>query len=400
MVFGGPFLVCSARMRRLAFVAFAFILPVPVALLAYGCDAKAPTIEDFCGFLRNPDNCYSTLIQDVGARCGTPGNADPAAMSKDWAPPGTVQGYFIKRDKLDMCILNKGGAIVFEESLDLETFPLSGVAFAVKDAVGQVCGELAFTGEYSFNISVAATLSEDGGVQSDAGPECEKSDGGKEESPDATDNPGGSSTICGGNFVAISSEGKFIDTVCGKEEHHFISSQLELEACSQQKNLLPKYQLETVAGGVDQPGYVRLRVFYPNLGQGSGSTAESFVVTYFDCVIPPALKGCCNGEKDGAETDKDCGGPTKDVIGPGACNRCQAAQGCLSSSDCAPGGVCMVDPNGITKCMGGMLAENVCEPPDAGAGGSGGAGGAGGAGGGAGGTGGGGAGGGAGAGGN
>jgi len=355
-------------MRRLAFVAFAFILPVPVALLGYGCDAKAPTIEDFCGFLRNPDNCYSTLIQDVGARCGTPGNADPAAMSKDWAPAGTVQGYFIKRDKLDMCILNKGGAIVFEESLDLETFPLSGVAFAVKDSVGQVCGELAFTGEYSFNISVAATLSEDGGVQSDAGPECEKSDGGKEESPDATDNPGGSSTICGGNFIAISPEGKFIDTACGKEEHHFISSQLELAACEQQKNLLPKYQLETVAGGVFEPGHVRLRVFYPNLGQGSDTAAESFAVTYFNCVIPPALKGCCNGEKDGSETDKDCGGPTKEIIGEEACNRCQAGQGCISSSDCVKDSVCMVDMNGITKCTGAGTPEttNVCDPPDAG----------------------------------
>lgn len=368
-------------MRRFAFVAFAFILPVPVALLSYGCGAKAPTIEDYCGFLRNPDNCYSTLIRDMGARCGAPAaNADPEALSATWAAANTVQGYFIKRDKLDMCILNKGGAIVFEESLDLAAFPLSGISFSVKDQVGQVCGEFSFTGAYSFGINLSAATGENGSVLADAGSECEKSDGGiVENSPDATDDPGGSPAICGGNFTAVSPEGKFIDTTCGKEEHHFISSQLELEACEAQKDLLPKYQLDTAAGGVDQVGHVRLRVFYPNLGQGSGDT---FPVTYFDCVIPPALKGCCNGEKDGAETDKDCGGPTKEFVGQGACNRCQAGQGCISSSDCLPGAMCIVDMNGITKCSdidgGAPPTENVCDPPSMGTGGAGGMGGGGG----------------------
>jgi hypothetical protein len=380
-------------MRRIAFVAFAFILPVPVALLAYGCDAKAPTIQDFCGFLGSPDNCYLTLVRDMGARCGTPGSADPATPSGEWAPNDTVQGYFVKRDKLDMCILNKGGAIVFEESLDLEAFPLSGITFTVKDAVGQVCGAFSFTSEYNFSINVSAATAEDGGVLSDAGPECAKSDGG-EKSPDATDNPGGDPAICGGNFISMTSEGKFVDTTCAKEEHHFISSQLEQEACAKQKELLPRYQLETVAGGVFVPGHVRLRVFYPELGQGSNDGegapdgnapdggADSFAVTYFDCVIPPALKGCCNGEKDGSETDKDCGGPTKDAIGAGACNRCQEGQGCISKSDCLVGAACIVDMNGITKCGDGGTAEseNVCDPPDADGGGAGDAGDAGGAG--------------------
>ena len=353
-------------MRRIAFLAFACALPIPLAVLAYGCDAKAPTIQDFCGFLRSEDNCYSTLIRDVGERCGVMGNAAEGVASDQWGAP---KGFFNKRDMLDVCVLAEGGSITFEEALDLAAFPPKSLSFTMKDAKGATCGSFSFSGEYNFAITVAPAESVTGDVLVTGGPECEKTGTATDDTP-GTDNPGGEK-ICGGDFIAVSPAGDFIDTTCGKEEHHFISSQLEQAACKNQKALLPRYEIDALPGDVGTPGYVRLRVLYPLPDQSpTAESIQSFAVAYFDCAIPAALKGCCNGVMDGAETDKDCGGPTVEEIGKGACDRCQFGQACISSSDCN-GIVCGVDPKtGIKKCGAGM------DPP--GTGGMGGAGGAGG----------------------
>jgi hypothetical protein len=42
-----------------------------------------------------------------------------------------------------------------------------------------------------------------------------------------------------------------------------------------------------------------------------------------------ASPGCSNGIKDGAETDKDCGG--------GQCPACTGGQACVADSDCDSG---------------------------------------------------------------
>ena len=62
MVLGGHFLVDSADMRRLALIALASSLSIPVIVLVHGCEPRAPSIQDFCGFLANEDNCYLTLL--------------------------------------------------------------------------------------------------------------------------------------------------------------------------------------------------------------------------------------------------------------------------------------------------------------------------------------------------
>jgi hypothetical protein len=109
------------------------------------------------------------------------------------------------------------------------------------------------------------------------------------------------------------------------------------------------------------------------------TSIKSFGVAYFDCVVPPALKGCCNGSKDGTETDVDCGGPLG--LGDGTCDRCQDGQACISDSDCVSPFQCTVDTmTGLKNCVGGALTASICDP-DTGTGGAGGAGGVGGAGG-------------------
>jgi hypothetical protein len=312
-------------MRRLSFVAFACILPLPVAVLAYGCGAKAPAIQDFCGFLRNEDNCYLTLLNDASSRCGT---VDPAAKEGakliDWK---ARTGSFIARDKLDLCILDEpGGSIAFEEALDLAAFPPTRLGFTVKDAKGSDCGTFAFNSAYDFAITIAPADPDTGDVLTVAAEECAPADGNTDDFP-GTDDPGGKE-ICGGDFISTSPEGDFIDTTCAKEEHHFISSQLEQPACANQKALLPRYEIDAAPGGIDAEGHIAIRVFYPVANQDqTGASITSFSVGYFNCKIPAAPKACCNGAQDGTETGVDCGGN-------GGCDPCLAGQGCIGDGDC------------------------------------------------------------------
>jgi hypothetical protein len=55
---------------------------------------------------------------------------------------------------------------------------------------------------------------------------------------------------------------------------------------------------------------------------------------------------CTDGVKDGAETDKDCGGPTS---GPLVCDRCEPGQTCLVPGDCDSG-----------VCTGGHCKSPAC----------------------------------------
>lgn len=349
--------------RRFALVAFAFALPVPLAVLLHGCNPKAPSIQDFCGFLRQEDNCYLTLVRDMGNRCGTLSTAAEGAASDTWGAP---KGFFSQRDKLDVCILEQGGSIVFDPPLDVNAMPPSKIGFVQKDAKGATCGTFLFENTYSFTLNISPTNSMND-VVPDAGPECALPEAGANgQLPDdtpGTDDPGGA-IVCGGNFISEAPEGDFIDTLCGKEEHHFISSQLDAPACAFQKALLPRVEVDAVPGGVDTPGYARFRVFYPQPNQDqSTGVVNSYAVGYFDCSIPAAAKPCCNGAKDGLETDIDCGGPTQMEIGAGACDRCQNMQGCIKDSDCA-GGSCAVNMmTGIKQCANTTApATSVCNP--------------------------------------
>jgi hypothetical protein len=61
-------------------------------------------------------------------------------------------------------------------------------------------------------------------------------------------------------------------------------------------------------------------------------------------VCPFAVKTCCDGIKDGQETDVDCGGPS--------CAKCGTDKMCLQNSDCVQNfcdpccGICSPDPYG------------------------------------------------------
>jgi hypothetical protein len=348
-------------MRRLTFLAFACVLPISAGVFAYGCDAKAPTIQDYCGFLRNEDNCYLTLINDVGPRCGAVDNGKEGDDVALWSAP---KGSFVGRDKLDICVLEDGGSINFEEALDLAAFPPTRVAFIMKDAKGEECGTFIFNSAYDFAINVAPAQSLAGDVLTVAPEACAPSDGKTDDVP-GTDNPGGD-TICGGDFVSSSPAGDFIDTTCGKEEHHFISSQLEQPACANQKALLPRYEIDSAPGGIDAAGHIAFRVFYPVANQDqAGASITSTGVAYFNCTIPAAPKACCNGTQDGTETGTDCGGN-------GGCDLCLAGQGCIGDADCANNDCIVEATTGIKKCNPMMPTDpappSVCDPPDAGAG--------------------------------
>lgn len=359
---------------RLALLACALVLPIPLAAVNYGCNPKAPSIQDFCGFLRQEDNCYLTLINDMGNRCGVTSTAAEGAPSDTWGAP---KGFFSEREKLDVCILEQGGSITFDPPLSIDAMPPAVVGFAQKDAKGATCGTFRFENTVSFTLDVSPTDT-NGDVVPDAGPECDPPEAGANGQPPddtpGTDNPGGA-LICGGNFISEAPEGDFVDTTCGKEEHHFISSQLEVPACAFQKALLPRFELDAVPGGVDVAGHVRFRVFYPQPDQNQATgVVNAYAVAYFDCAIPAAAKPCCNGAQDGLETDIDCGGPTSAEIGAGACDRCQAMQGCVKNSDCASNS-CIVNPDtGIKQCNGsGSGSTSVCNAGSS-SGGTGGAG--------------------------
>ncbi|HZF51794.1 MAG TPA: hypothetical protein VE093_24235 [Polyangiaceae bacterium] len=371
-------------MRRIAFLAFACALPIPLAVLAYGCDARAPSIQDYCGFLRNEDNCYLTLLRDMSnaesVRCGL---IDTAKETDDLSKWNARKGSFVARDKLDICVFEEGGSITFEEALDLEAFPPTGVGFTMKDDKGEVCGTFTFKGPYDYSIEIAPADSLGGDVVNVPDVACAPADG-KTDDVQGTDDLGGDE-VCGGSFISASPDGDFIDTTCGKEEHHFISSQLEQPACANQKALVPRYQIDAAPGGINADGHIAFRVFYPVANQDqTGASITSFGVTYFNCRIPAAPKACCNGVQDGSETGVDCGGN-------GGCDLCQAGQGCIGDGDCL-NKTCIVEPtSGIKKCdpMNAIpIDSSVCDPPpDAGAGGSAGGGGAGGGAGGSGGSG-------------
>jgi hypothetical protein len=106
-------------MRRV--LAFGTLLASTTLILAHGCGDDAeeePPIEDLCGWLADPENCYRQMGIDVGIRCGALG-------------PGTApQGTFKIRDALDVCILSvqngaeyQGGQVRFDPPIDLAKLP-------------------------------------------------------------------------------------------------------------------------------------------------------------------------------------------------------------------------------------------------------------------------------------
>jgi hypothetical protein len=308
-------------------------------LAAQGCGSGEADIENLCGWLGNPDNCYRKFFEDVGDQCG---RADLGS-----AP----QGGFLARDKLDICILNEGGQVLFDPPLDLAAFPLTTTSFKLIGADGTACGSASFGGTHSFSVSIDP-YPPDGGSTSGAGGGGGSASGGE--------------TIVGGTFSSTNPAGRQVfDTACPSgDAHHF--DLLQTSECPEYAAIVPRAELESNAGGIDLPGYVIFRVFHPPAA-GALEDAQPQVVEYFDCRFPGAPKPCEDQARNGSETDIDCGGAL--------CGPCQEGQGCIQDSDCATG-TCGLEM-GLKKCLpgGGVGGAGGTGGSSVGAGGAGGVGG-------------------------
>jgi hypothetical protein len=311
---------------------------MPIAAAAAftpGCSSEE--FENICGWIKDPDNCYSSFREETGDRC--------AVVEAEGGPKST----FASRDKLDVCFLGNGGQVVFDPPLDLAEFPLKKVSFKRIDALAKECGSVTFDGQYSYSVTV------DGCSDADT-------DAGATKCTDGTVAAGaGRSEVAGGTVAITTPEGRDVyDVSCADgTKHHF--NRLDTEKCPDHAQLLPRAELESNAGGQPDPnetdtgviegfaGSISFRVYYPPTqptldAEGIVADTQPEAVEYFNCEIPAAAPLCFNGVKDGAETDVDCGGAvcTK--------NQCGEGQACIQSSDCSSGMCALTD--GLRKCQG------------------------------------------------
>jgi hypothetical protein len=309
-----------ARSRRLHVALAAAALATMPAALAASCGSGEAPIEDLCGWLSDADNCHREFFRDVGDRCGS---FDLESGARD--------GSFLSRDALDVCVLSKGGQVIFDPPLEFGAFPLTSASFKIIDAKGLSCGAGSYSSPYLFSVTVDPESGAGGG-------------GGGSATTDDED------LVAGGTFSTTSPAGRqTFDASCPTgEAHHF--DRLQVTKCTRYEGLLPRAELLSSAGGITPiRGYVRFRVFYPNL-ETSIDDAQTVGVEYFDCSIPGAPKACANGVQDGQETDVDCGGeacPTGNCDDD-QCARCAAGLRCNVDSDCESG-ACELD-NGILMC--------------------------------------------------
>lgn len=306
-------------MRRL--LALAALLVPATAVLAYGCgggESDEPPIEDLCGWLADPSNCYRKFAQDIDTRCG--------ALGVETAAEGT----FKIREELGVCILQtqngaeyEGGQVVFDPPLDLVALttpnpeaPLSQSFKFIKND-GTTCGTARFTNKYDFSISIT------GDVLPDSGPINE-------------------TLVEGGSYQQSGLEGReVLDVKCPLlEEEHFFD-RVQITKCRGYEPLLPHAELDLNPGSVGINGVVRLRIYYPP-PEGELEGAQPYSVEYFQCIIPAPPGPCEDEEQNGNETDIDCGGPD-------CPNKCDDGQKCASDQDCRDGLTCKII-EGFKKC--------------------------------------------------
>lgn len=332
---------------RLALALSAF----PVALASYlvGCSSDLP-IEDLCGWIGNENNCYREFAENVGSTCGRPGQGS--------AP----LGYFLARDKLDVCILAEGGQVIFDPPLDVAQFPVDKASFAFLDDQGYVCGAAAIAPDGAMAISIASKPPvPDGGT-------CESADGGAGGSGGSAGGPPGSE-LCGGDFsIKPVTERELVDARCpGGEPHHF--NRLQLSKCPEYDQLFPRAEFESNPGSIGIDGFVKFRILYPPPA-GALKDANPDVVEYFNCVIPGGSPTCANGFQDENEADVDCGAicPTK----CGVAKKCHVPIDCVTLTceldEMTGFRVCQKNPNcaNMKKDVGegdvdcGLVCENAC----------------------------------------
>ncbi len=304
------------------------------ALVVAGCSGKLP--EDICSWIADANNCLERFAADVGVGtaplCGTSFadgvcRVDPtlgAPCASD--PTKSTNGYFQKRDPLDICFRNAGGQVIFDPPLNAKAFPLTSVKFKMLDALAQPCGNGSADASQSFSITIAPPK------------------------PAA-----GKSPIIAGTFTmqANPDTSHTFDVTCpgGTESHHF--NDLVLEKCPSELRIEPTAVLESSPGAPESDtsqaiiGYVRLRIEYPPANP-TGKNAPMRVVEYFNCSIPAPPPPCKDGVQNGDETDVDCGGSCASKKGL----KCADGLKCLVNGDCQSGTCALVA--GLNQCAKAM----------------------------------------------
>lgn len=294
----------TMKRRFLAACGFLF---APVVILGYGCGSDEPDIEDLCGWVGDPDNCYLKFAEDIGDRCGVAGLGN--------APLGS----FLSRDSLDICILTEGGQVIFDPPLDLAELPPEKIGFKMINTDGTECGSGEYKSEFSYTLT----------IEPDPVPDSGSTEG----------------LVLGGTFQSKTVQGNdTLSTTCPSGESHFFD-RLQITKCREYEAIVPQAEIEINAGGIDPiEGFIKLRIFFPPT-DGALENAQPNVVEYFQCAIPPAPKPCFNGVQDGGETDVDCGG--NEELCP---TRCEEGQKCLETTDCATGTTCEFEL-GLKTCL-------------------------------------------------
>ena len=320
-------------MRRFVIPAL-LAVPSLFALMAYGCGTSEPPIEDLCGWLQDPNNCYREFGRDIRQ----------TGVTQCTELSGTTNaipqiGEFLGRDKLDVCILREGGLIAFDTPVDLAKLPAAEVAFKFVNADMTECGSVDWLANDSFSFTVNGSLIDDAGIPAQNGVK-----GGLFSlKPTASTAP-----AVGGNGGKPPNEHTTTTATCPSGETHYFNT-LEVKKCTAYEAIQPQASLKVIQGGLDQDGNpggtygaIQFSLFLPPT-DGALINAKPDEVQFFTCLFPAAPPLCANGAQDPGETDIDCGGSF-------CTTRCADKQKCITGADCASA-VC-TPVNGIKHCIG------------------------------------------------
>lgn len=312
------------------------LAPFSVAFVAASFPAcsEAPKLDDLCGWLGDPNNCYRELALESLDRCGAFGTDVPFSKGRFSAAAD--------RTNLETCVLDRGGNIKFDPGLNLspeapETFPPTTVSFIMTNKDGTTCGAgtVGQNGTYSITFDPVPAIPED--------TVCSPSD----------------TQICGGTFSFNGTATSNFGVTCPSQTSFKFSFE-QTARCDEASEdgglsgeekldqLVPRAELLADPGSIGNDGFIKFRVFYPldapvtgPTGKDSMTGTEMKVVEYFNCVIPGAPATCMNGMKDTGEADTDCGLNCQNPCQDGA--TCEFPQDCLS-------GYCAFDMAGLLKC--------------------------------------------------
>lgn len=367
---------------------------IGVALSAPGCNGSPLGVQDLCGWVADGCNCYRLFAAGVAdvtverdadgnitsasgqPKCGVTLDSSNNALDPTTGTPITDEtqkptfGTFGARDKLDICVLQgaQGGQVVFDPPLDVTLFPPTGFAFKIVQGSGDICGTGSFVSTTSFSIGFPNPEGTGGAGGGGAGgtggggggetepPLCRGADSDPNDGKPPPTDPDKSPIPYGTFSMTGTDQESVVSTVCPNNEAHRFNL-YQLNKCDgagdseAYKALLPAAEVEAKAGGANQDGYVRFRVFWPPTEANTDLNGEKpIAVEYFHCTVPAAAFPCFDEALSDGETDVDCGG----VCAQG----CEDEKNCLVGSDCISK-VCEANGAGLLKCVTPPCGDSV-----------------------------------------